>query len=132
MRRIRRDRNVIAARLAQPRGVVLALTILAFLLQGLVTQAHIHGEYLTAPSTGLTHVASADAASTKQKPTAPDDEKHCPFCQEIMSAGAYVAPAPTLLLLPQQTFFAVTTELVVPAYVNAASHFWRGRAPPSA
>lgn len=132
MRRVRRDRDVIAARIARPRGVVLALTILAFLLQGLVTQAHIHGEFLIAPTTGLTHAASVDGGSTKQQPAAPDDEKHCPFCQEMMAAGAYVAPAPTLLVLPLQTFSAVALELVVPAYVDAASHFWRGRAPPRA
>lgn len=120
------------ARAGQPRAAILALTVFAFLLQSFVTQTHIHNDFLIAPATGSTQAALPDQDGTKHQPTAPDDEKHCPFCQEMVHAGAYLTPAPAVFVLPSYSVIAGPVAYVARAYVDVASHFWRGRGPPQA
>ena len=124
----RAGKSRVAAAASLPRTLLLTLLALAFLLQGLVVQTHIHSDAPGVRETTFGFVVSAP--QDKHAPAVPDDQKHCPFCQEATYAGAFVAPGPLLILLPTETFSAIPLELVVPAYVDAASHFWRGRAPP--
>ena len=134
-----------SARVRRPKGVayqtLLSLAILAvFTFQTYVTQTHIHHE---SPSDPRISAAIDTASDTKTRATATharehgrsvpaDDPAHCPICQEFLTAGHYVAPAPVaaLPLVLTVTFVAIIRDVPI-AYVPIA-HDWRGRAPPRA
>ena len=109
------------------RALLVAFTIFAFVLQGLATQTHIHprGDSGVSWTFGI-----ADKQAGKTDGPVQDGLTHCAFCDAVAHAGGFVASAPILVLLPSQTFSIIPLELAVPAFVDAASHFWRGRAPP--
>src|ERR1700744_5698395 len=62
--------------------------LVAFAVQGLAVQTHIHGDPLTAFD-HVTHV-SAPVTPASQDPY---DPAKCPLCQELSHAGVYVTPA---------------------------------------
>ncbi len=117
---------------AQTRGVLsqalIFLTLIAFTLQGFVTQTHIHARPVGAPAV----VDLFDGAKDTGPGKAPvkSDESNCPLCQAFASAGHFVTPAVAATLQP--TFAISIIALVVRATNPApqASHAWRGRAPP--
>ncbi len=119
------------ARRSSARALLVVFTLFSFLLQGLATQTHIHPANANGISWtfGIADKSSAAQAGKIRNPIQ-DDLTHCAFCDAVAHAGAFVASAPVLLLLPSQTFSVIPLELNVPAFVDAASHFWRGRAPP--
>jgi hypothetical protein len=113
---------------------LLALTLVAFALQSYITQTHIHFERNFAAGS-LTQdgskALSGDAVRDKHdKYPANEDPANCPICQEILYAGHYVAPTAIAVLPPS---LAVSTIAIVAGElpsISAASHNWRGRAPP--
>lgn len=120
------------------RAFVAAFALLSFFLSSFVTQTHIH---LAAQSqSGIEALASADivpgikiAVSQSRDhnaPSTPDDPAHCPFCQEFLVAGSYVAPAPIAIPLPIQVASVVPLMTVTVSVIEAFSHDWRGRGPP--
>ena len=136
MNAIRRHSYGRVARRSPAQALLIAFTVFSFVLQSLSTQTHIH------PS-GSGGISWTFGIADRALPVVPqagkssgnpvqDDLTHCAFCDAIAHAGAFVASAPALLVLPSQTFSVIPLELAVPAYVDAASHFWHGRAPPRA
>jgi hypothetical protein len=121
------------------RSALALATAIAFFLQGLIIQTHIHGAAspISGFSTLLAKIAAASEndAFTKipaKNTPAKDDSTRCPFCQAAQSAGSFVSPTAVVLLLPWQNVAVVPLLLAHKFHANAASHSWRGRAPPSA
>ncbi|MBN9590391.1 MAG: hypothetical protein BGN85_08530 [Alphaproteobacteria bacterium 64-11] len=117
-------------RLAIPplnRRLLALLALLAFFLQGLAVQTHIHPASLNLPTT----VAAASGPSLPGPLTGPDlDQGSCRLCQEMAHAGAYLAPVAALL--PAILVFA----LEPPAFeladrpAPAPAFAWQIRGPP--
>jgi hypothetical protein len=132
----RRTIVVVQRRSFGQRALVLSVAV-AFLLQSLVTQTHIHGAAVPEDlgfGSLLAKIGAADelgevAKSPKQAP-AHDDSSRCPLCQAAQSAGAFVAPAALVLVLPWQNISFVPLFLSAGSYFDTPSHSWRGRAPP--
>lgn len=109
------------ARPALPRWLA-ALALVAFFLQGLAVQTHIHGVPM-----GPAHGARLSA------PVAPPDADpfaSCALCQEALHAGHALTPIlPVLALLPDWTPAAPLSALRA---VQPATHrkAWNSRAPP--
>jgi hypothetical protein len=136
-----RRRGVAVARARRPSGgrsIAVFLTAFAFLLQSVIVQSHIHGAALSNAGLGglIAKISASDEdaplskAPGKQAPK--NDESRCPFCQAAQSAGSFVAPAAIALVLPWQNVSLVPLFFTSGTRVDAASHDWRGRAPPHA
>lgn len=115
-----------------------ALTLVAFSLQSFMTQTHIHfapalERALAASNSALpgAHDAIASKKNHDRYP-ANQDPANCPICQEMLYAGHYVTPAAIAALAPAWAISIIATVELVPLFVSARSHSWRGRAPPSA
>ena len=112
------------------------LIALAFLLQSLVLQTHIHGSTPLAGgvATLLAKAAAADELASwrthGKRPPMNDNSSHCPLCQAVQHAGSFVTPAAITLYLPWQNVSLVPRAVALNAKFTAASHSWRGRAPP--
>jgi len=120
------------------RNALAFFTLFAFLLQGLITQTHIHGatfSNVSGVSAWLARVGSADelslaAKSPAKRLPAGDDSSRCPICQTAQLAGAFVASAAIVILLPSQSVSLIPLSIGRSRYFSTASHAWRGRAPP--
>jgi hypothetical protein len=100
--------------------------VLAFLLQSFIAQTHVHRASL---DFGTIAKTAAIPPPSHTKTPSDNSAADCPFCQAVAHAGALLAPAPLLLLLPvgvrHETLF------ITPRAIAAASaHSWRSRAPP--
>lgn len=102
------------------------LALLAFALQGLAIQTHIHG----APA-GTVHLvqASTPAGSDRRDPL---DPATCTLCQELAHAGAALTPAPILAVLLLDWVRTVFITPASAAAVLAPNTGWQSRAPPRA
>jgi hypothetical protein len=116
--------------------------LLAVTLQSFVVQTHIHVQQpaVHARALGLTTLAAASVANSELAATeagAPVDKypinrdpANCPLCKELTHSGVYVSNASVLATLP----FPATVNFIVFREIApslfAASHNWRGRAPP--
>jgi hypothetical protein len=118
--------------------------LLAVTLQSFVVQTHIHVQQpaIRAQTLGLITLAAASVADselTAAEAEAPVDKypinrdpANCPLCKELTHSGVYVSSASVLATLP----FPATVNFIVFREIApslfAASHNWRGRAPPLA
>ena len=130
MKRVQQPRSEVraAVRGAFSHALVL-LTLLAFALQGYVTQTHIHVRLAGAPAT--VDWLDGGKAPAKDAPSK-NDEANCPLCQAFANSGQFLTPAAAAILLPS---FSVSVIQLVPLatkLIRTASHAWRGRGPPSA
>ncbi len=99
--------------------------LLAFFFQGLAVQTHIHAPDQAPVAKMAVHTA-APAAPTKNQ----DPVDQCRLCQELVHAGAYIAPSAALLAAPL-TFFRAIPLALAPARARSAPAFaWQSRAPP--
>ena len=105
--------------------LVKLFALLAFLLQGLVVQTHIHG----VPLTVADHILKASAPS-QPAPNDPYDPANCPLCQEILHAGVFVAPAPVLLAIPSGVVTFAPDFLIATLIGQTSYPSWQSRAPP--
>ena len=109
------------------------VVLAAFVLQGMVTQNHLHGAFAAPAFSSDVHqdgVALADAgkAGSTQLP-AGEHDRNCPICQAASIAGAAFASSAPILRVPSlSTLFVARDErtIVVERFVAA----WRSRAPP--
>jgi ABC-type Fe3+-siderophore transport system permease subunit len=139
-----RKRFTTNMRIRIPRLLVVFLSFLALALQGLVLQTHVHIPHASVQTkpTGFNTVIAASAGLSDvslghtdspggQYPTS-RDSANCPLCKELTHSGQYVASTSVLAKLP----FSVTANVIVFREIApslfAASHNWRGRAPPLA
>jgi hypothetical protein len=106
------------------RLAITLFALLAFALQGYVTQTHIH----------LTRAMSASLSvpAEHEKYPSKDDPSNCPICQEILHAGAFVTPSAVPLVLPSFAVSIIATIVEIPVAARTLSHNWQGRAPPRA
>jgi hypothetical protein len=105
------------------RQLVVVFTLAAFAQAGFVTQTHIHPLTSSGGSVVLAQAAHG-------KLPIPDDPAHCPFCQEYLLAGAYLAPPPVILPTPAAEAFQVYRLVRALPFIAALSHSWHGRGPP--
>ena len=110
-------------RLALAPRLVVLLTALAFLLQCLVTQIHIHTE-------PLGDAVKLSASPAQGKAPLDHSQRDCPFCQATVHAGAFLVPAMPRLALGALSIIAVMF-LAMRATVTATAHNWQSRAPPA-
>lgn len=123
----------------QPRSDVLRfavtlLALLAFSLQGYVTQTHIHTGSTLRLSVADQTPAKAETVPAKQRDGGPanQDPANCLVCQQIVHAGQYVTPAAIAALLPTAAVSTIAFIIDAAIVITPASHFWHGRAPPRA
>ncbi|MEJ1968239.1 MAG: DUF2946 family protein [Rhizomicrobium sp.] len=119
------------------RGVFTAFALVAFVLQSLAVQTHIHiaGPSEAAFDAQQSASPGAKAATSRDRdrhPAPTDDAAHCPLCQEFLAAGAYLTPAPVFLPLPLLTAAVAPSFVPSPAVIRATTHGWLSRAPPLA
>jgi hypothetical protein len=117
-----------SARAGLGHRLVAALIFAAFLLQGFVTQTHMHTGSSAIPTT--IHFASK---ALHHAPTLPgsSDEANCPLCQAIVHAGAYIPPVVLDTLVRQRqsdTLPVVATRDARAAYYGYSE---QPRGPPS-
>jgi len=139
-----RNRAHSGLRIRLPHLLVGLFGLLAVALQSFVVQTHIHVQqpaFRTQAVSFITLAASsivgAEYASGQTGLPADNypvnrDPANCPLCKELTHSGQYVSSASVLATLP----FPVTVNFVVFREIApslfAASHTWRGRAPPLA
>jgi hypothetical protein len=107
------------------QAIVFLLT-LAFALQSYLTQTHIHWTSQTSSRTCV----SACVASSPHRSSPFGEAADCPFCQAIVHAGAFFAPAILAIVLP-----CLRVESPVPAMREfmlrtASVRHGQSRAPP--
>jgi hypothetical protein len=114
------------ARVSRPRSArrwVTALALLAFFLQNLAVQTHIHQSLQ--PETVKVQTDGSHKAPLKLDPV-----DQCRLCQELVHAGTFLAPLAVVSLL-SLTFVAVGMARVLTFAADPATDFaWQSRAPP--
>ena len=139
-----RSRAPAALRIRLPHLFVAIFGLLAVALQSFVVQTHIHVQQpafrtqavslitLAAISVAGTDLSSGQAETPVDNYPLNRDPANCPLCKELTHSGQYVSSASVLATLP----FPVTVNVIVFREIApslfAASHTWRGRAPPLA
>lgn len=123
---MRRGRAIARQNTGSRRWLTLA-ALLAFFLQGLAVQTHVHD---LGPVKAPVHATT----SYKAPPSAPlksqDLNDQCRLCQELVHAGVFIAPS-VAILYAGTTFTLATPLAVAPAIPLVAGSFaWRSRAPP--
>jgi hypothetical protein len=101
--------------------------LVAFTVQGLAVQIHIHGDPLTA----LDHVTHVSAPATPGSQD-PYDPANCPLCQELVHAGVYVAPAVSDFVVILNAVAFAPAFALLPHAATERQHSWQSRAPPAA
>jgi hypothetical protein len=137
-----RKRSRLGFRFSTTQLVVALLGFLAVALQSFVVQTHIHvpqAQTVIQRASFITQIAGSASITDPGQTSAPTDQypinrdpANCPLCKELTHSGQYVASASVLATLP----FPVTVNFIVFKEIApslfAASHNWRGRAPPLA
>jgi hypothetical protein len=103
-----------------PSPWVTWLALLAFLLQGLVAQTHVHTSADAALSVPAHH-------NNQPAPKAPAD---CPACQIQAAASAVVMPHAVITFLPLGWVENIALVLTAAAATPRAHQGWQSRAPP--
>jgi hypothetical protein len=129
-------------RFRAPYLLVAFFGLIAVALQSLVVQIHIHVQQpvvrahamgiIAADSIADSQAASGQAGAPVDKYPINRDPANCPLCKELTHSGQYVSSASVLATLPVTVTvnFIVFREIAPSLF--AASHNWRGRAPPLA
>lgn len=102
---------------------VTAFALLAFILQGLAVQTHIHAPL---------QIQAVKAASLPEPAPlkAQDPIDQCRLCQEIAHAGIFVAPSASATAI--SLTFALAVFAALPGFTprSATGFGWQSRAPP--
>ena len=102
---------------------VTAFALLAFFLQGLAVQSHIHAPLQT--------VAANQVSQPLKAPLkAQDPIDQCRLCQEVAHAGIFVAPSASAALI--SLTYAAAQFSALPGHIpsSARAFSWQSRAPP--
>jgi hypothetical protein len=100
---------------------VTIFALLAFFLQGLAVQTHLHQ---------LMQPVAANSLPAPAPLKTQDPIDHCRLCQELVHAGAFVTP-PAAVLVADLTFVtAIFAALPAFAGASARAFAWQSRAPP--
>src|SRR3569833_2083757 len=114
----RRARAIARPAPAARRWLTLA-AILAFFLQSLGVQTHIHGTDSVAPVVKAVSVQAPAPAPLKSQ----DQIDQCRLCQELVHAGNFITPS--VLTVPASALLALAAifALLPPATAPLDSHF---------
>jgi hypothetical protein len=112
-------------RVSLARRMVVFLAVLALALQSYITQTHIHD----AGFGGAGKITTTQSSIPGKTPVH-DSQADCPFCQAMIHAGVFAAPAAPLLNLPITLVQTVALVLAPRAVSSAVTHDWQSRAPP--
>jgi hypothetical protein len=112
-------------RTAPPRKWVTVFALLAFFLQSLAIQTHIHASL--APDTAKVFAAQ-EQAPTPLKSQDPLDQ--CRLCQELAHAGSFFTPAAITLAASLSFTTAIFAAVRAPPDSSATAFTWQSRAPP--
>lgn len=114
------------SRPAPARRWITALALLAFFLQSLTLQTHVHQPFQPAVAKATT----LDLGSSKVPLKSQDPVDQCRLCQELVNAGAFIAPTVVSgavdLSFAAASLAAATASMAIPAPAFA----WQSRAPP--
>jgi hypothetical protein len=106
--------------------LLVVFTIAAFAQQSYLTQTHVHVPPALAGAGRSSVLGEAGDGKTPSR----DDPAHCPLCQEIVIAGAYLMPVAIVILPPLIRAFRIELPARDLPFIATASHSWHGRAPP--
>ena len=131
----------VAARIRFPQLLVVFLGVLSLALQSFVVQTHVHAPQafaaksasfiaLIAGSSGVSDISLGHTHSPGGQYPANRDTAPCPWCKELTHSGQYVPSASVLTTLPYPVTLNVIVFKEIAPSLFAASHTWRGRAPP--
>ncbi|MBA2587482.1 MAG: hypothetical protein H0U98_02550 [Alphaproteobacteria bacterium] len=106
---------------------VTAFALLAFFLQGLAVQSHIHAplQPLAVKAASLPEPAPLKAPLKSQDPI-----DQCRLCQEMAHAGIFVAPSASAIAISLTHAAAVFAALPDFTPRSATGFGWQSRAPP--
>jgi hypothetical protein len=104
---------------------VTALVLLAFFLQSLATQTHVHQSFGPA---AIKAAAQGETAPPPLKTQDPLDQ--CRLCQEMAHAGSFFTPATIVLVAGLSFTLASFALLRAPPQSSATAFAWQSRAPP--
>jgi hypothetical protein len=127
-------------RLSQKIAVLLG--IIAILIQGFGVQTHIH-TWQASPYFHVVDIfagslpATLDRTAIAEITNTPHDEypiddgtANCPLCQEFAHFGQFIHGSAPFVGLPLLITVSVVVFAEIGVSLFAASHIWRGRAPP--
>ena len=102
-----------------------AFALLAFFLQGLAVQSHVHAQFQTVAAN-----QASQASPLKAPLKAQDPIDQCRLCQEVAHAGIFVAPAASTALI--SLIYAAAEFSALPGHTpsSARAFAWQCRAPP--
>jgi hypothetical protein len=115
----------VISRSSPPRKWVTALVLLAFFLQSLAIQTHVHPNF--AP-TAVKAVALGETGPAPIKTQDPLDQ--CRLCQEMVHAGSFFTPSVVALAVSLSFTAATFAVLRAPPHNSATAFSWQSRAPP--
>lgn len=111
-------------------ALVRILLLVAFLVQSIFVQAHVHAAPLAATA-GLAAFEAAEGQTDEPSQHAPGDaSSHCFLCWEAAVAGQYVAPPAVVLPPALQPDRWVEAPGLSEFGLGKSFHGWLSRAPP--
>lgn len=113
-------------------SILAFVLLIAFFLQGLVAQTHIHGvRPVGSPAIGSISIAVAGPSDESGLPS-DDDEAHCLLCQAGVLANGLSVPIAVGLPMVIRILLGVMTIRSPPIFiVRPIGHASRQRAPPT-
>jgi hypothetical protein len=111
--------------MAAPREWVTALVLLAFFLQCLAVQTHVHPTL--APITVKAAALGEPGSAPLKSQDLPDQ---CRLCQELVHAGSFFSPSVVALAASLSFTAAIFAALRAPPHSSATAFAWQSRAPP--
>jgi len=114
---------------ASPRKWVTILALLAFFLQSLVVQTHVH------PSPAQTSAQITNKSAALQQPgqvplKTQDPLDQCRLCQELVHAGSFLTPSAVALAASLSFAAAIIAAHRLFPDRSATAFSWQSRAPP--
>ena len=97
--------------------------LLAFFLQGLAVQTHIHEQAPAAKTAALSIPGTTPLKSQ-------DQTDQCRLCQELVHAGSFITPSATATPANLSFVAVVFTAVTAPETAFATAFAWQSRAPP--
>jgi hypothetical protein len=115
----------VISRSSPPRKWVTAFVLLAFFLQSLTIQTHVHSSF--APPA----IKAAALGETGPAPLKTQDlPDQCRLCQELVHAGSFFSPSFVALAASLSFTAATFAVLRAPPHSAATAFAWQSRAPP--
>jgi hypothetical protein len=99
--------------------------LLAFFLQSLLVQTHVHESLAPVAATTIALHGQAPAPLKNQDPL-----DQCRLCQELAHAGSFFTPSAAVLAVSLSFIAATFVPLRDPADSSAKPFAWQSRAPP--